>query len=499
MDTFVHAMGFTETNQAEQMSINGQRLHSALSTSSECCTIKANCAPGHRGGALRPSKHRRHPGRPLGATRGERPTTTTVVEYLMRPSLTQTTSSGPQNSREQSQPGRGRSSYGSWVARKGSRTPSLIRHSRLAGNTATGGQATFSAEQQRLEENADGGQWTGEGKLRIMKQRNHKLRRFKSVLSLVPFNGAVQLIHGKQLSSTEEDEGFAFHKAVTENMTLKESRPLKDLSGPVDGSTRVITIVFIALLIDLLGFTLILPLLPSILDHYSKNDDGFYMTLQHGVEWFTKAVGVPAEKKYHSVLFGGLIGSIFSILQFLASPLTGAASDYFGRRPVMLLTVIGLIASYFLWAISKSFELFLFSRVIGGISKGNVGLSTAIIADLPCPKVRSKGMAMIGVAFSLGFTLGPMLGAYLTMETEKREIFYVRSATFAVMFAVTDLAFIFIFLPETLPKEKRVSSMICGFQSAVSLINPWVLFQFSAIRQGMETPLKKSKFLSFLL
>ncbi|XP_044273630.1 major facilitator superfamily domain-containing protein 10 isoform X1 [Varanus komodoensis] len=275
-------------------------------------------------------------------------------------------------------------------------------------------------------------------------------------------------------------------------MTLKESRPLKDLSGPVDGSTRVITIVFIALLIDLLGFTLILPLLPSILDHYSKNDDGFYMTLQHGVEWFTKAVGVPAEKKYHSVLFGGLIGSIFSILQFLASPLTGAASDYFGRRPVMLLTVIGLIASYFLWAISKSFELFLFSRVIGGISKGNVGLSTAIIADLPCPKVRSKGMAMIGVAFSLGFTLGPMLGAYLTMETEKREIFYVRSATFAVMFAVTDLAFIFIFLPETLPKEKRVSSMICGFQSAVSLINPWVLFQFSAIRQGMETPLKKN-------
>uniref|UniRef100_A0A8D2JF25 Major facilitator superfamily (MFS) profile domain-containing protein n=1 Tax=Varanus komodoensis TaxID=61221 RepID=A0A8D2JF25_VARKO len=265
-----------------------------------------------------------------------------------------------------------------------------------------------------------------------------------------------------------------------------------DLSGPVDGSTRVITIVFIALLIDLLGFTLILPLLPSILDHYSKNDDGFYMTLQHGVEWFTKAVGVPAEKKYHSVLFGGLIGSIFSILQFLASPLTGAASDYFGRRPVMLLTVIGLIASYFLWAISKSFELFLFSRVIGGISKGNVGLSTAIIADLPCPKVRSKGMAMIGVAFSLGFTLGPMLGAYLTMETEKREIFYVRSATFAVMFAVTDLAFIFIFLPETLPKEKRVSSMICGFQSAVSLINPWVLFQFSAIRQGMETPLKKN-------
>lgn len=64
--------------------------------------------------------------------------------------------------------------------------------------------------------------------------------------------------------------------------------------------------------------------------------------------------------------------------------------------------------------------------------------------------------AMIGVAFSLGFTLGPMLGAYLAMETEKGEIFYQWSALFAVMFAVTDLVFIFFLLPETLPKEKRV-------------------------------------------
>lgn len=64
---------------------------------------------------------------------------------------------------------------------------------------------------------------------------------------------------------------------------------------------------------------------------------------------------------------------------------------------------------------------------------------------------------MIGVAFSLGFTFGPMLGAYLAMETEKGEMFYTRSAALAVMFAVTDLAFIYFMLPETLPKEKRVT------------------------------------------
>nr|XP_034958578.1 major facilitator superfamily domain-containing protein 10-like [Zootoca vivipara] len=285
-------------------------------------------------------------------------------------------------------------------------------------------------------------------------------------------------------------------------MSLGESqesrRPLKESLGTEEGSTRVITIVFIALIIDLLGFTLILPLLPSILDHYSNNNDSFYMTLQHGVDWFSEVVQVPSERKYNSVLFGGLIGSIFSLLQFFSSPLTGATSDYFGRRPIMLLTLIGMIASYSLWAISRSFELFIFSRILGGISKGNVSLSTAIIADLQSPKARSKGMAMIGVAFSLGFTFGPMLGAYLSMEKEKGEIFYVRSAMFAVMFAVIDLAFVFMLLPETLPKEKRVSSVMSGFQSAAGLISPRALFQFSAVSQKMETSSKESKSLSFL-
>ncbi|XP_008109518.1 major facilitator superfamily domain-containing protein 10 isoform X1 [Anolis carolinensis] len=264
-------------------------------------------------------------------------------------------------------------------------------------------------------------------------------------------------------------------------------RPLKESSGHEENSNRVITIVFVALLIDLLGFTLILPLLPSILDYYSKNDNGLYRNLQHGVDWFSEAIGMPPERKYNAVLFGGLIGSVFSMLQFFFSPLTGAASDCFGRRPVMLLTVIGLIASYFLWVISRSFELFLFSRIIGGISKGNVSLSTAIIADLQNPKARSKGMAMIGVAFSLGFTFGPTLGAYLAMEKEKGEIFYVKAATFAVMFAVTELAFIFMLLPETLSKEQRVSSVISGFQSAAHLISPLALFQFSAVNQRMES------------
>ncbi|XP_040526105.1 major facilitator superfamily domain-containing protein 10 isoform X9 [Gallus gallus] len=179
---------------------------------------------------------------------------------------------------------------------------------------------------------------------------------------------------------------------------------------------------------------------------------------------------------------------MFSILQFFSSPLTGAVSDCLGRRPVILMTAMGLIASYALWAASRSFGVFLLSRMVGGISKGNVSLCTAIIADLHSPKARSKGMAMIGVAFSLGFTLGPMIGAYLAMETEKGEVFYLRSALLALTFAAADLIFIFFLLPETLPKEKRVSSVTTGFQAAADLLSPMALFRFSAVTQGKEAP-----------
>ncbi|XP_070613112.1 major facilitator superfamily domain-containing protein 10 isoform X2 [Erythrolamprus reginae] len=181
-----------------------------------------------------------------------------------------------------------------------------------------------------------------------------------------------------------------------------------------------------------------------------------------------------------------------SCLEFLASPLTGAASDSFGRRPALLVTALGLVASYSLWAVSRSFELFLCSRILGGVSKGNVSLCAAVIADLPCPKARSKGMAMIGMAFSLGFTLGPMLGAFLALEMEKDQVFYTRAAIFATIFAVADFLFIFLCLPETLPKEKRVSSMVSGFRSAFNLISPWALFRFSAVRQKMDGPSRDS-------
>lgn len=252
-------------------------------------------------------------------------------------------------------------------------------------------------------------------------------------------------------------------------------------------SSKVINVVFILLLLDLLGFTLILPLLPSILDHYAQTQDVVYESLQGLVDWFREAVGIPMDKKYNTVLFGGLIGSLFSLLQFLASPVTGALSDRHGRRPLLILTTFGLMSSYAVWAVSKSFTMFLLFRVIGGLCKGNVSLCTAIMADLPCPKARNRGMAMIGVAFSLGFTVGPLMGAYFAISSRTTgSVFYQTPALLALAFSAADLLFIWLTLPETLTKDVKTSSS--GFGDPGDLLSPLSLFHFSAVSKTKDPP-----------
>ncbi|XP_061586085.1 major facilitator superfamily domain-containing protein 10 [Cololabis saira] len=266
-----------------------------------------------------------------------------------------------------------------------------------------------------------------------------------------------------------------------------ETKPAEDGAS---FSSKVIGIVFVILLLDLLGFTLILPLLPSILDHYAQTGDVTYQSMQTLVDWFREAVGIPLEKKYNSVLFGGLIGSLFSLLQFLSSPVTGALSDHRGRRPLLILTTLGLMSSYAVWAVSRSFNMFLLFRVIGGICKGNVSLCTAIVADLPCPKARNRGMAMIGIAFSLGFTVGPLMGAYFAVSSRTPgDVFYQTPALLALAFSVADVLFIWLMLPETLTKDSKVSS--AGSGDSWDLLSPLSLFLFAAVTRTKDPPSKE--------
>lgn len=104
-------------------------------------------------------------------------------------------------------------------------------------------------------------------------------------------------------------------------------------------SSNTIRVVFISLLLDLLAFTMILPLFPSLLDHYKENDKwGVYAWISKQMLFFQDLIGAP--ERYNSVLLGGFLGSMYSFLQFVASPVFGALSDRYGRKPIMLLCLV---------------------------------------------------------------------------------------------------------------------------------------------------------------
>lgn len=245
---------------------------------------------------------------------------------------------------------------------------------------------------------------------------------------------------------------------------------------------KMLMIVFIALVIDLLAFTMILPLLPALLDYYGNNEDSLYRIMKSSVSSFRQMVGAPDTPRWNSVLFGGVIGSLFSLLQFLASPVLGAASDFYGRKPIMIFSMLGIAASYAVWAVSHNFIIFVIARIIGGISKGNISLSTAIVTDICPPEKRARGMAVIGVAFSVGFIIGPLIGAFFSQQARIHDnMFFTGPALFALLLALTDVLFVIICLKETLPQNKRAKTLDTGLKRAKYLLSPISLFKFEAV------------------
>nr|CAI5842047.1 unnamed protein product [Callosobruchus analis] len=226
---------------------------------------------------------------------------------------------------------------------------------------------------------------------------------------------------------------------------------------------------------------MILPLLPSLLEHYKINDStGLYNWLSNQIFYFQQLVGAP--DKYNSVLFGGFLGSMYSFLQFIAAPIVGSISDVVGRKTVMIICLLGISFSYVLWALSSNLAIFILARFFGGISKGNVSLSMAIITDVSSSQTRGKGMALVGIAFSLGFILGPLIGAIFAVWAKKKT---------ALMLSVADLLFFIIFFKESLPKEKRASSLTVTLKNAKSLLSIKDLFKFTAVKDLDENRIRQ--------
>lgn len=175
-------------------------------------------------------------------------------------------------------------------------------------------------------------------------------------------------------------------------------------------------VIFLTLYIDLIGFSIIFPLGPDLLEYYLSREGhtGALGWLLGQVNAMAAAAGI---ESYAPVLFGGLLSSFFSILQFVFAPFWGAVSDRRGRRGVLLLTVAGTAAGYLVWVFSGSFWLFLLSRIVSGAFSGNLSVATAAVADVTTREERSKAMGLVGAAFGLGLVTGPMLGA-LTMRAD---------------------------------------------------------------------------------
>lgn len=238
-------------------------------------------------------------------------------------------------------------------------------------------------------------------------------------------------------------------------------------------------IIFLSLLLDLLAFTMILPLFPSLLEYY-KHDKGLYEYLSSNIKTFQDTMNIPA--RYNSVLFGGFLGSMFSFLQFVGSPVVGGLSDVYGRKPVLMISLVGITSSYLLWAYSKSFGLFVLSRFVGGLSKGNISLSMAIITDQTNQTTRGKGMALVGIAFSLGFIFGPMIGAIWSKTSDKTtEQWFWLPALFATSLSLLNLLFVALFMKETLPKEKRSKKLFTSLSQALNFISIRSLFNYNAV------------------
>jgi MFS family permease len=192
--------------------------------------------------------------------------------------------------------------------------------------------------------------------------------------------------------------GLVFLKSVT----IATTRPPKSAS---------LGAIFLAIFIDLLGFSIIFPLFPALLSHYLKADGtgGFLGWLLVQIDALARLTG--SHDNYREVLFGGLLGSLYGFLQFLFAPVWGSLSDRLGRRRVLVATVAGTAFSYLLWIFSGSFLLFVAARLIGGGFAGNLSVATAAVADVTSRENRAKGMALVGIAFGLGFMFGPALGS----------------------------------------------------------------------------------------
>lgn len=217
---------------------------------------------------------------------------------------------------------------------------------------------------------------------------------------------------------TRENDFYILEKKDYKEFEIMKEKELieKSTSFSPEAKAAIFTVA-LTIFLDLVGFSIIFPLFPTLAKYYLTIDQeniflraifGSIQSITHFTESSTSAFSAV-------VLFGGMLGALYSALQFIAAPLWGAWSDRIGRKPVLLRSMFGMSFGYALWFFSGSFTLLILSRIIDGIMGGNISTATAVVSDVTTKENRSKGMAIIGVAFALGFVVGPALGGILSL------------------------------------------------------------------------------------
>jgi multidrug resistance protein len=195
-----------------------------------------------------------------------------------------------------------------------------------------------------------------------------------------------------------------------------------------------LTLIFLTVFIDLLGFGILIPILPTFATVKLKMDESTI----------------------------GIVLAAYSFMQFLFNPLLGKLSDKFGRKPIITICLLLNSLGYIIFAFTHSFELLIISRIVGGIGGSSVSVAMAYIADITTKENRSHGMGLIGAAFGLGFVFGPLLGGILSKYGY--EITGFGSAAFSFMAFLTTI----IFLPESnikIEKSKETVRKILDFSA----------------------------------
>ena len=207
-----------------------------------------------------------------------------------------------------------------------------------------------------------------------------------------------------------------------------------------------LVLIFLTVFIDLLGFGILIPILPSFSVKELHIDEA--------------AIGIAI--------------ALYSFVQFLFNPVLGKLSDKYGRKPVIVVCLFLNAMGYIVFSFTHSYILLLVSRVIAGIGGSSIGVAQAYIADITTRENRSKGMGLIGAAFGLGFVFGPLIGGLLS------EFGYAVTGYVAAGFSLIAFTLTILYLPESLKKSQIIEQTQNQLRRKI--------FDFAAMKKILQKP-----------